>query len=70
MSAGTDRILRGFASLAMLIAQGVIAVLLSPALTVLVLGCVLVGAGLSAPLIVSAQRLGAGLTRSGRTMSV
>jgi ATP-binding cassette, subfamily C, bacterial len=68
MAVGTDRIIRGAGSLAILLAQAAIAFALSPALTLIVLASVSVAALLFTPLIVQARRLGERLTVAGQAV--
>ena len=63
---GTDRILRGTASLAILTTQLIIALVLSPMLTALVLVFIAATAWRLVPLIGKSRRLGEQLTRAGR----
>lgn len=66
MAQGTDRILRSGASLAMLVTQLVIALVLSPVLTLLVLVLIAATGLRLTPLMRSARQYGERLTRAGR----
>jgi ATP-binding cassette, subfamily C, bacterial len=68
IATGTERILRGLANLGVLLAQGLIALVLSPVLTALVLAFVAISAAVSMPMVASARRIGGRLTVAGQAM--